>query len=81
MDDAHLVLDTVKLAEAGDDVILRLYEAHGARGTARVVLDPPPVRARRLGLLEDDAGAAEIRDGVVVVPYRPFEIVTLAVSG
>jgi alpha-mannosidase len=81
VDDAHLVLDTVKLAEDGDDVILRLYEAHGARGTARVVLDPPPVRARRLSLLEDDAGAAEIRDGVVVVPYRPFEIVTLAVSG
>ena len=34
-DDANLVLDTVKLAEDSDALVLRLYEAHGARGTAR----------------------------------------------
>src|SRR5207237_5562493 len=32
VDDPNLVLDTVKPAEDSDALVLRLYEAHGARG-------------------------------------------------
>jgi hypothetical protein len=32
-------------------------------------------------LLEDRVSPAEVEDGCVVVPYRPFEIVTLLLSG
>ena len=38
VDDPNLVLDTIKRAEDSDALVLRLYEAHGARGTARVRL-------------------------------------------
>ena len=44
VDDANLMLDTIKRAEDSDALVLRLYEAHGARGTARVRLASAPAR-------------------------------------
>jgi len=41
VDDANLVLDTVKRAEDSEALVLRLYEAHGGRGTARVKVGLP----------------------------------------
>jgi alpha-mannosidase len=81
VDDAPgLVLDTVKRAEDGDGLVLRLYEAHGGRGCGRVSLDRPLRSARRANLLEEPVGEAEVRDGAVLVPFRPWEIVTLLVN-
>jgi alpha-mannosidase len=74
-----LVLDTVKRAEDGDELVLRLYEAHGGRGTARVALGRPLTGAWRANLLEEPLEEAEIRDGTVLVGFRPWEIVTLLV--
>jgi alpha-mannosidase len=79
-DDPHLVLDTIKPAEDSDATVLRLYEAHGARGTAEVRLDPPPAAARRASLLEEPGHPMELRpEGGIVVPYGPHEVVTILV--
>ena len=75
-----LVLDTVKLAEDSDALVLRLYEAHGGRGRARVRLGLPFTDARRSNLLEDDLGPAEVDGDAVVVDFRPWQIVTLLVD-
>jgi alpha-mannosidase len=72
-----LVLDTLKLAEDSEDVVLRLYEPHGGRGTARVRLAPPVARAWRANLLEEPAERLEIADGWIAIAYRPWEIVTV----
>jgi alpha-mannosidase len=80
VDDPNLVLDTVKRAEDGPALVVRLFEAHGARGTARVTLDPPAAAARRANLLEDPGAPLEVQDGAIVVPYRPHEIVTVLVT-
>ena len=53
VDDPNLVLDTVKRAEDSDALVLRLYECHGARGTARLRVGVPFTAARRCNLLED----------------------------
>ncbi len=80
-DDPNLVLDTVKLAEDSDAVILRFYECHGARGMARVRVGWPVEGATRCNLLEeDDQPVTAAEDGTLEVPYKPFEIVTLKVS-
>jgi alpha-mannosidase len=80
VDDPNLVLDTIKRAEDSDAIVLRLYEAHGARGTARLRLGfPATAGARRCNLLEDPGEPLEMRDGIVEVPYRPYEIVSLLV--
>src|SRR3954454_10878139 len=41
VEDPNLVLDTVKRAEDSDALVVRLYEAHGARGTARLRVGVP----------------------------------------
>ena len=61
VDDANLVLDTIKRAEDSDALVLRLYEAHGGRGVARVRLAAPFATARRANVLEDDGDALDGR--------------------
>ena len=46
VDDPNLMLDTVKRAEDSDALVLRLYEAHGARGTGRLRVGVPFTDAR-----------------------------------
>ena len=76
-DDPNLVLDTIKRAEDSDAIVLRLYEAHGARGVARVRLALPFDSARRANALEDVGDELEVDGDAIVVPYRPHEIVTV----
>ncbi len=80
VDDANLVLDTIKRAEDSDALVLRLYEAHGARGTARVKLGVPFRAARRASLLEDDGEPLAVDGDAIAVPYGPYEIVTVKVA-
>ena len=76
-DDPNLVLDTIKRAEDSDALVLRLYEAHGARGVARVRLGLPFGSARRANALEDEGDELEIHGDEIVLPYRPHEIITV----
>jgi len=76
-DDPNLVLDTVMRAEDSDALVLRLYEAHGARGTARVRLGLPFTAARLANALEDEGEPLEVDGDTIVVPYRPHGIVTV----
>jgi len=80
VDHPALVLDTVKRAEDSGALVLRLYEACGGRGTARVTLDPPPARARRANLLEDPGAPLELQGGAILVPYGPYEVITVLVE-
>jgi alpha-mannosidase len=75
-----LVLDGVKLAEDSDALVLRLYEAHGGRGRARIHLGMAFETARRSNLLEDDLGPAPVEGDAIVVDFRPWQIVTLLVE-
>ena len=80
VDDPNLVLDTIKRAEDSDALVLRLYEAHGGRGCARVRVGAAFSSAQRTNILEDDGDALEVEGGVVQIPYRPHEIVTVKLS-
>ena len=73
-----LVIDTLKRAEDGPDLIVRLYEAHGGRGTARLRVGLPFGGATFTNLLEDRIEPAAVDGDVVVIPYRPFQIISLA---
>lgn len=77
VDEAELVLDGIKRAEDSEAIVLRLYEPHGGRGTARVRVAAPFSQARLANLLEEEGDALAVEDGTVVVPYRPREIVTV----
>jgi len=80
VDDPNLVLDTIKRAEDSDALIVRLYEAHGARGVARLQLGVRFETVRQATILED-GGDELIHDGdAIELPYRPREIVTVQIA-
>jgi len=80
VDDPNLVLDTVKRAEDSDALVLRLYECHGARGTARLRVGVPFTAARLCNLLEDAGAELPVSDGEIELAYRPHEIISVLVS-
>jgi alpha-mannosidase len=77
VDDPNLVLDTVKKAEDSDAMVIRLYEAHGSRGTARLRVGLPFSSAVYCNILEEDGQKAKVIAGQIEVPYKPFQIITL----
>jgi alpha-mannosidase len=77
VDDPGLVLDTVKQAEDSQALLLRLYEAHGGRGLARLRVNLPFTSAVRCNILEEEGEALKAADGLVEIPYRPHQIVSL----
>ena len=80
VDDPNLVLDTVKRAEDSDALVLRLYEAHGARGTAHLRLGVPFSTAVSANALEDDGASLQVEDGSIVLPYRPHQLLTVKIT-
>jgi alpha-mannosidase len=77
VDDPNLVLDTVKRAEDSDALVVRLYEAHSARGTARLRVGVPFTDAVSCNLLEDPGEPFETDGDEIVLAYRPHEIVSV----
>ncbi|MDX6592647.1 MAG: alpha-mannosidase [Gaiellales bacterium] len=77
VDDPNLVLDTVKRAEDSDALVLRLYEAHGGRGVARLRVGVPFGDAVRCSLLEDPGAPLVVSGGEIEVPYRPHDVVSV----
>ena len=79
VDDPNLVLDTVKRAEDSDALVLRLYEAHGGRGVARVRVGLPFRSAELCNLLEDPGAELRVGDAQIELPYLPHQILSVLV--
>lgn len=79
VDGPGLVLDTIKRGERTDDLVLRLYEAHGGRGVARVRLARGVREARLANALEEETAEVAVEDGSLVLPYRPHQVLTVLV--
>ncbi len=72
----HVVLDTVKPAEDGEGIILRLYEAHGGRGPVRLDFGLEVREVRECDCLERSVRSVEIRGNGFTFDVTPFEIKT-----
>ena len=80
-DGLPLALGSLKRAEEGDALILRLYEPHGARGTATLRFGREVAGVEPVTLLEEpdgDGRALEVIDASTVrLQVRPFEVVSV----
>ena len=76
----ELALGSLKMANDGDAVILRLYEPHGARGESTLRFVRSVGRVERVNLLEEAEGPVEVDGDTVRLRVRPFEVVTLKVE-
>lgn len=74
------VIEAVKVAEDGGAIIVRFYEAQGARGSATLSTTLPVRKAWIASLMEEEQKALTLKDGAVKVDLTPFEIVTVKFS-
>jgi alpha-mannosidase len=73
----NVVISTVKGAEFGGDLIVRLYEASGAATLASLRVPDGFGAVCETNLLEDERPWAPLNGGEVEFALRPFEIKTL----
>jgi alpha-mannosidase len=79
-DAPNVVIETVKRAEDGDGVIVRLYETQRRRGAITLTTAFPLQAAARTNLLEEEKFALPVTDNTVRYDIRPYEIVTLRLT-
>lgn len=80
LDKRGVMVSAVKLADEGEGVVVRLWEAYGGRGPVTMRLAAPAAAACRTDLLERDLEPLQVVDGAVRLALRPFELVTVKVS-
>jgi len=77
LDDCSLILDTVKPAEDGKGMVLRLYESRGGSGTAELSSILPFAKAEKTNIMEDSGEDIEVNNKGLQVDYRPWEILSI----
>ena len=76
----NIVIDTVKQAEDGDGLIVRLYEAFDRRSRAALRFGFDVASVTLCDMLEQPEQELPVTDNTVTLPVRNFEIVTLRVK-
>jgi len=80
----NVILTAAKEAEDSEDMIIRLYEAHGLDTEARIEFDEAPSGVFQTDLMEWDKYLPyveyEIKDNSISVPMKAWEIKTLKVQ-
>jgi alpha-mannosidase len=76
----HVVVDTVKPAEDGRGLIVRLYEAHNQRGKGSLTFATPLLAAEECNLLEEPRGPADYQGNTLRFQIKPFEIKTFRIQ-
>ena len=76
-----VVLTALKKAEDGDGLLLRFCEWAGKSGEAEITVPEGAVSARVTNLMEEPSGNdLQLKDGKLVVPFHPFEIVSVRLN-
>lgn len=77
VDRPGLMIEAVKVAEDGGDLIVRLYEVEGARGPFKLSTKLPVRKAFLANLLEREIEVLPLHENSVSFNVLPFEIVTI----
>ncbi|MEW5938204.1 MAG: alpha-mannosidase [Chloroflexota bacterium] len=77
----NVIIETVKRAEDGDGIIVRLYESQRRRGPVRVKFGFGVETVWETNLLEENESALTVEGDSVLLNLRPYQIVTLRVKG
>ena len=77
----NVVIDSVKKAEDDSGIIVRMYEAHGARGSRTFSTSLPVERIVETDLMEREEREWKHRKGKLSLRFAPFQIRTLKIRG
>ena len=77
--DPNIIVTALKKAEDDDSVILRFYEWAGKEGDAKIALRPDVQEASETDLMEKPMASVAVRDNILTVHTKPYEIKTVKV--
>jgi alpha-mannosidase len=75
----HVIVETVKPAEDGDGLVVRLYEAHNQRGGGTLTFATAILSAQECNLLEEPINDVSYQGNTLPFQVRPFEIKTFRI--
>ena len=78
-DNPNLVIDTVKVAENSDEIVVRLYESNGCSGTAVLNVGAPIAGAAESNLIEQKTGDVTVENNAITFNFTPYEIKTFLI--
>lgn len=77
----NVIIDTVKKAEDTKEIVVRLYEAYGGRGSFRLASSLPGIRTvKEVNLLEEEIVKEYSWNNGVNLEIKPFQIMTLKIT-
>lgn len=79
IDQPNIIVESIKWAEKEQAFVVRLYEAEKSFTHARVHFNVPAKQVTTTNLLEEKPKNVALKDGVVELELKPFEVVTLLV--
>jgi alpha-mannosidase len=75
----NLVIETIKCAEDGKGIIVRLYESQRHRGEAMLNFSTPIKKATLVNLLEETMRDLPVSGNRVKFAYQPYQIISLRI--
>jgi alpha-mannosidase len=75
----NVVIETIKRAEDGNGIIIRLYESQRKRGPVFIQSFAPILAAWETNLLEEDQLQSLVKDGQILLEIKPYEIKTIRI--
>jgi alpha-mannosidase len=79
-DSPNVVIETIKRAEDGNGLIVRLYESQRRRRQVRVRFGSAVDSAWATNLLEENESALDVENDSIILNLKPYQIVTLRVK-
>ena len=80
VDADHVMIDTIKGAESGEGLIVRVYEAQGVRGPVTLRLGFDAGGAYECDLMERRETPLAVEDGALRFNIKPYEIKTFLIT-
>jgi alpha-mannosidase len=80
VDSDSVIVETVKMAEDDNDIIVRLYESQNSDCTAKIEFGFDAISVCETDLMENNIKAIELVENSVSIKFKPFEIITLKVK-
>jgi alpha-mannosidase len=76
----NIIIETIKQAEDGDGLIVRLYESQRKRGQVQVKFGGAVDSAWVTNLLEENESALGVQNDSIILNLKPYQIMTLRVK-
>jgi len=80
IDEPSLVIETIKKAQDGNGVILRLYESQRSRGSFTLQTGFPVKKAFRTNILEENQDPLNVEGNLITGTYKPYQIITIRIE-